>query len=195
VSCLSLKEFHKPRKNIISSRSFGTPITNFSKLQQSVVTYVDRAAQKLREDGTVAAMAGVYITTGRFSKGERRYSNSMSTHLPVPTAYTPDIAHEINKLLTKLYKPGHKYKKALVFLGEITANQPIQQSLLTPEKFYTKKKRALMQTSDLLNMKWGKYTLQPASAGLKQHKTKWYAKSDQRSPEYTTRWEDLLEIF
>jgi DNA polymerase V len=53
------------------------------------------------------------------------------------------------------------------------------------------KAKALMRTVDRLNGNYGRGTVRFASTGFKQG---WKLRSEQRSPHYTTDWDDLLVV-
>ena len=49
----------------------------------------------------------------------------------------------------------------------------------------------LMQTMDAVNLRYGKSTLLLASAGLGGIHRNWSMKQERRTPQYTTRWQDI----
>ena len=52
ISCLALEEVAPPKKQIVSSRSFGQPVHALSDLSEAVASHASHAAQKLRaQDG------------------------------------------------------------------------------------------------------------------------------------------------
>ena len=53
ISCLALEEVAAPRKQIISSRSFGQLVHTLPELSESVASY--SAAEKLRREKVAAA--------------------------------------------------------------------------------------------------------------------------------------------
>jgi DNA polymerase V len=54
ISCLELEALAPAKKQIVSSRSFGTYVTTLDELEEAVSTYTARAAEKLRRQPTVA---------------------------------------------------------------------------------------------------------------------------------------------
>ena len=46
--CIELEEIVPPRKQILSSRSFGHPVRDYNSLAESITLYMSRAAEKLR---------------------------------------------------------------------------------------------------------------------------------------------------
>ena len=49
-SCIPLEDVSKPKKSILSSRSFGTPVDSLVDLKEAIATYAGRTAEKLREE-------------------------------------------------------------------------------------------------------------------------------------------------
>jgi DNA polymerase V len=66
ISCIDLEMDIKPKKEIVSSRSFGTPVTELQDMQEATAAYCTRAVEKLREDKQVASQITVFLTTNRF---------------------------------------------------------------------------------------------------------------------------------
>jgi DNA polymerase V len=65
ISCLHLEEI-APRKNILSSKSFGKNVSAKSDLQEAVANYAVRACEKMRKQKTLAQAIHVYIRTNPF---------------------------------------------------------------------------------------------------------------------------------
>jgi DNA polymerase V len=67
VSCLDLESV-QPKKQIMSSRSFGKPVTGLEELNAAISTYTARAAIKLREQHSKAQSIYVFIQTNQHNK-------------------------------------------------------------------------------------------------------------------------------
>ena len=184
-----------PRKGILSSRSFGKPVTTLEGLKEAVSTYITRASEKLRKQKSVASYISVFVMTNHFDRSNY-YSNSQGATLSVPTNYTPDLVKQAFKLLEKIYQPGMQYKKAgVAFWGLLDEDKTFQiEDLFTDNQALEKstlKQKSISKAVDKLNKRYGSGSIVLASNGLKQN---WKVKSDQRSPNYTTQWEDLLRV-
>ena len=70
ISCIDLENDEVAKKQIISSRSYGSPVYEIDDIKSSVRLYVARAVKRMREDGALCKMIGVFIQTGRFDKTE-----------------------------------------------------------------------------------------------------------------------------
>lgn len=187
VSCLKLEEVDPPKKQIIASCSFGKLVISLEELAESVATHVARAAEKLREQGSVTGAVQVYIQTNPHKMNESQYSQSIFIPLPDTTDNTLQLTDAAMIGLKQIYRKGYRYKKAGVMLALISDKPNQQQSLF--EDIDTKGKSAnLMGALDKLNQRFGMGTVRTARTGTKQ---KWQMRSGNRSKSYTTKWDQL----
>ena len=190
IVCIELEEVTPPKQQILSSRSFGVPVTDLNGLSESISLYVSRAAEKLRRQKSFAGSLYVYIRTSPFKEHVIQYSNGMTIKLPSPTDNTPKLVSIALWGLKQIYRPGHQYAKAGIMLGELVPATTIQQDLFSTIQPDTKSAR-LMQAMDLINRKMGKESLKVASEGFKRP---WKMKQENKSPSYTTSWSDILKV-
>lgn len=188
VPCLTLEDYVPPRQGILSSRSFGRPVTKLKELQQSVAYHATRVSEKLQQQKSVATYILVFIKTDRFKKPY--YSKSGTAIMPIPTNYTPDIINYAWRILNHLYKPNKIYKKVGVLLTGIMPDE-IKQPNFFVGPYPFKRHQIITDTINRINKTWGQDTIKPAAMGLKQE---WQMKRQELSPRYTTCWEELLEI-
>ncbi|MBN1327172.1 MAG: Y-family DNA polymerase [Candidatus Cloacimonetes bacterium] len=186
VSCLELELITEPKKEIVSSRSFGNPVTKLQDLREATTAYCTRAVEKLREEKQAASQIMVYLTTNRF-RNERQYANFQSTRLPLPSAYTPEFLQASLKLLDYLYRPGYKYKKVGVMISDIIPESQLPLDFFQPT-YLDDRRKAIMNCVDSINQKMGMNMLAYASIG---NSLNWQMKREMLSPHYTTRWEHL----
>lgn len=188
--CIELEEVNPPKKQILSSRSFGVPVTDMDGLSESISLYVSRAAEKLRRQQSYAGSIYVYIRTSPFKEHDRQYSNGMTIPLPSPTDNTTKLVSVALWALKQLYRPGYHYAKAGIMLGDLVPATAIQTDLFSTMQPNTKSER-LMQAMDMINRKMGKESIKVASEGFKRP---WKMKQENKSPSYTTRWDEILKI-
>ncbi|MDN3506724.1 MAG: Y-family DNA polymerase [Simkaniaceae bacterium] len=182
--CLKLEEVYAKKKSITCSRSFGTPITELKELEEAASSYIARAAEKLRRQGSLAEHLTVYLCTSFFI--ENPYSNSASASFPLATDYTPDLITAAKSLLKAIYRPGYAYKKVGVIFNDLSNS--CQQDLFCKRgPFHTKS----MQVLDQINASYGKTTLQFAAEGIEKP---WKMRREQTSSHFTTNWDQLLSI-
>ena len=67
----------------------------------------------------------------------------------------------------------------------------VQQSELDLEPEMARDKGPLMGTLDHLNRRYGQGTVLLASTGIAGEHRLWSMKQERRTPQYTTRWEDM----
>ena len=189
-----MEEISPPKKQILSSRSFGVPVTDYNSLAESITLYMSRAAEKLRRQQSFAGSVYVYIRTSPFKPDQPFYSNGMTISLPSPTDDTRQLVSVVLWALKQLYKPNYQYAKAGVMLGELVPLEGVQTDLFSATQTKPtdiKTSSQLMTTMDNINRKMGKEAIKLASEGFKRP---WKMKQENKSPSYTTSWSELLSI-
>lgn len=184
ISCIPFEQAPVPKKGIVTSKSFGRPVTSLEDLNEAVATYVTRAAEKLRAQHSIANSLHVFFATNRFKTQNPQYSNNLQITLPEPTSSTSQLIRFALKGLANIYRPGYEFQKAGVMLTEIIPEEWQQKSLFAQGQ----NDMGLMKALDHINGKWGSNTIQYAVSGLKKT---WTFKREQLSKAYTTRWDQL----
>lgn len=192
IACIPLDTRTKPKKGILSSKTFGKPLERLDELEEAVATYTVRAAEKLRIQGSVAGYISVFIHTNQFKKDEPQYANSASRTIIFPTAFTPDLIGYALKLVRSIYKPGYKYRKAGVYLNKITPREHMQFDLFGEFSLWQHdRQRWLMEAVDHINRLWGHDTIFFGAQGIRRE---WQMRQEKRSPRYTTHWDELFAV-
>ncbi len=187
-SCIPIDEIPKPRKSIVSSKSFGKDVSSLEEIQEALSEYVSRAAEKLRSQKSVATSVTVFVSTNRF-KRQPQYSNSVVCRPACATAFTPELIKYALSALESIYRKGYSYKKTGVVLNGIELAKNIQPPLfLKAEDLYTAEKKTLMRAVDRINRKWGNETVRCASSGVER---KWSMRRAFSSGNFTTDWDEL----
>lgn len=185
--CIDLEEAPPPKQQILSSRSFGMPVTDLQSLAESVTLYMSRAAEKLRRQQSCAGSVHVFIRTSPFKPDEPYYANSLTIPLPSPTDDTVKLVRAVLWGLKRIYKPGYRYQKAGVMLSELVPLGQCQGDLFN-QTSTTSRSARLMAAMDSINRSMGRQTVKLAAEGFRQP---WKMKQGNRSPGYTTRWGEL----
>ncbi|MCK4856828.1 MAG: Y-family DNA polymerase [candidate division Zixibacteria bacterium] len=185
ISCIDLRPLWAPRKGITSSRSFGRYVTSLDQLKESVATRVTRAAEKLREDGSVAGLLSTFITTNVYSKNPR-YANTACVTVVPPSNATHELIRLALIAVERIYKSGFKYIKAGVTLTNITPASQRQLDIFTPRDIGWEER--LYRAVDHINHKFGSKAVQHLACGINQG---WAMRRDYRSQHYTSCWEEL----
>jgi DNA polymerase V len=189
ISCLSLNELPVPRKSIVHSRSFGTPVSKLSEIEEALASYTAKAAEKLREEELLPTFLTVFLLTSRFSK--QAYSNSWTMSLDEPTSFTPELVVKGKEALRKIYRSGYIYKKVGIVMGGFTQTTNVQPDLFRSDLQQTHKQKKAMDAIDSLKGRYGGSAIRFASEGLEQ---RWKMKRGHATPRYTTCWNELLSI-
>lgn len=189
VACFEINTDRGPRKGILSSRSFGRPVTSLTELKEAVASYMTIASEKLRAQGSAATAVNVFLYTNRHRAEDKQYNRSRTLYLSTPTAYTPELITSAHTILESIYKSGFRYKKAGVWLTGLVPDTTLQTSLF--DATYSTKQKRLMRAMDALNARWGDRTVQVAATGIKKN---WKMRQGYRSPRYTTVWAELPTV-
>ncbi len=190
ISCLELEDIAPPRQQILSSRSFGVPVESVAELSEAVSTYVATAAEKLRRQASVAAAVHVFVHTNRFNDDEPQYHAGRLVPLPEPSDDTLVLTRYALLGLKAIFRPGCRYKKAGIMLSLLSDKAARQGSLFDDPEARVRSARR-MAVLDAINRQFGRDTLRSGASGTTRP---WGARSENRSPHYTTRWDELPEV-
>jgi DNA polymerase V len=185
TACIAADNLHATRKSIISSRSFGRPVTSRTDLREAIAFHAAIAAAKLRGRQLVAGAIQVFFHTNIRKSAAPRYSANLVLPLPRASSDTPTLIRLALKGLERTFKAGYEYQKAGVMLTDITTSACRQGELFGPAPA---EREGLMATVDRINRKWGRDTLQFAATGLDKS---WRMKQAHKSPAYTTAWSEI----
>jgi DNA polymerase V len=198
--CVPNEEMAK-KKSICTSRSFNGMITDLDGLRTHVSNYAARCAEKLRQQGTVASIVGVFLNTNAFREDLPQYWNFQEMRLLTPSSSTVTIVKAANEVLQKLYRQGYHYKKAGVIVMGIGPNSPIQQDLFDTNAEQFEKMKRLDAVIDRINKVNGTETIVLGSQQYTQKDGKGKAnvfanaiKHDFKSKNPTTRWSDIIVL-
>ena len=209
--CVPNEEMAK-KKSICTSRSFNGMITDLDGLRTHVSNYAARCAEKLRQQGTVASIVGVFLNTNAFREDLPQYWNFQREDLPqywnfqemrlvTPSSSTITIVKAANEVLQRLYRQGYHYKKAGVIVMGIGPNSPIQQDLFDINAEQFEKMKRLDAVIDRINKVNGTETIVLGSQQYTQKDGKGKAnvfanaiKHDFKSKNPTTRWSDIIVL-
>lgn len=92
--------------------------------------------------------------------------------------------------LKQIYTANFNYAKVGVMLGELMPASGVQTDLFSRTQI-SNKSEELMTAIDKINRKMGKESIKLASEGFKKP---WKMKQENKSPSYTTSWEQLVGV-
>lgn len=188
ISVFGIEQEIVSKKQILVSRTFGKEVMELSELKEAVSTHLCLALEKLRHQNSVSNSFSVFIQTDRFKEGFDNYHHQQSVEMDLPSQNTQKFLKLAMSILGNLYTKGLNYKKAGVMLSDISAKGSGQYDLFAEDN---EKEDKLMCVLDKINTKLGKGKIRFAVEG---HQKAWEAKSNYRSPLYTTSWNELLVV-
>lgn len=188
------EEKEERRKSICTSRSFADMIDDEKELMLRVSDFAAMCARKLREEGSAASDVTTFMYTNRFRDDLEQYFPSATIRLEVAANSTQEIVGAALKAFRAIYRPGYKYKKAGVTVGNITSEDAIQASMFDFDEELRRKQDKLSEVMDAMD------NLQSSHGNLLRLATQrpgHYAdgiRSDFRSRLYTTSLDDIIEV-
>ena len=188
VACIDFQQEVPDKQQIISSRSFGSAVTELPVLKDALSLFVANACAKLRKQNSQAALIQVFLQTNRFRKDQPQYMPCMAVPLPRPTHDTLEVNRWADALCERMYKPDYAYKKAGIVLSEISPVTHRQADWTEPDVFNNDK---LMQALDGLNQRYGRGAVTVSTQGAYKE---WQMRQERKSPNYTTCWEDVRVV-
>ncbi|WP_432263154.1 Y-family DNA polymerase [Cupriavidus sp. TMH.W2] len=191
IPCIELEADTRRRKQIVTSRSFGQPVTSLEEMRESIVEFTTRSAAKLRAQASRAGAIQVFIRTSPFRAKDRPYSAATVVQLVTPSADTKTLAAAALRGLRGIFRPDYRYAKAGVMLLDLRPEHVEQLELFGPSSALggnEDKGERLMKAMDDLNLRFGRGAVKLAGAGTKQA---WSMKQERLTQPYTTRWESI----
>jgi len=185
VACIDFQQEVPDKQQIISSRSFGSAVTELPVLKDALSLFVANACAKLRKQNSQAALIQVFLQTNRFRKDQPQYMPCLAVPLPRPTHDTLEVNRWADALCERMYKPDYVYKKAGIVLSEISPVTHQQADWIEPDVLSNDK---LMQALDGLNQRYGRGAVTVSTQGAYKE---WQMRQERKSPNYTTCWEEV----
>ena len=147
------------KKSICTSRSFNGMIADLDALNTHVSNYASRCAEKLRKQGMVATVVGVFLATNPFREDLPQCWRYEEKRLVTPSSSTIHIVKAAKEVLKGIYHQGYLYKRAGVIVLGITPDSPLQQDLFDLDAEHFQKFRQLDKVVDRINKRYGTETI------------------------------------
>lgn len=188
--CIELDDMDTPKKNIMTSRSFGTLTGELFDIQEAIRVHASRGAEKLRKQKSMARAVMVLLRTNRFRDDLMQYHPSIVVQLPYPTNDTREIVKAAQSGLNAIYRENYLYHKAGVMLLDLTDKDIEQFDFFNEPQSSVEKQRSndLMKAIDTINQKMGKGTIK---VGAIRTNAPWQIKRDLVSKRFTTCWSEI----
>lgn len=190
LSCLDLEDVPAPRKQILTSRSFGEKLTGYDDLRAAVTYFATRSAEKCRQHKLAAHALTVFVETSPFDTRQPFYANSATFEFQLPTHDSAQLQRAAQRGLARIFRPGLSYQRAGVLLPELLPEGVAQLSLFSGGE-QSNRSDELMQTLDAINRRYGRSSIRYAGEILSQ---RWRMRQQFKSPSYTTNIHELLTI-
>jgi DNA polymerase V len=187
VACLELDQIAQAKQQIIYSRSFGTLTSHLPDLEQAVIAYTSRAAEKLRQQRSLASGIQVYIRTNPHKERDPQYQQTILMPLPEPSDDTRLFCRAALHGLHRIYRSGYAYQKTGIMLAGIIPASSRPHTLFDDVPGQ-EKSCALMKTLDRINRSMGSGTIKFLGEGIDKS---WAMRRQNMSKRYTTEWDEL----
>lgn len=156
-----------------------------------MASYTARAAEKLRQQDSLAGAVQVMIRTNVFKPEVPQYQKAVTVPLPEASADTRILTRWTLRVLKRIYRAGYGYHKAGIALLDIRPRANQQFALfLSDEHVHTRNER-LMGTLDAINGRFGGGVLRLAAVGVEKP---WQMRRGNLSPRYTTEWGGVATV-
>lgn len=189
ISCIGFNDGPPPKQAICSSKMFGTRQTELPPIREALATYVSRAAEKLRVQGSQCSTIQVGLQTQLADLEGPRYAMAITLALPAPTDDTRMILALAQRGLGQIYQPGYRYSKCSILLMDLSLPGEV-----TPDLFAPAPRRGadrLMAMVDEINKREGRGTVR---LGRVPAIPAWGMRREMLSPCYTTRWPEVIGV-
>jgi DNA polymerase V len=165
--CHPIQPQPKQKKNIASTRSFGSDIDSFDQIAEAMYSYIKSGVKKLRENEIEPNRATIFIS-GNVHKEEKHYY-SKQIKFNRQTRDVDEIWSQVYPHLRKMFKMGKKYKKCGIIFNSLMPEN-LQQGTLFQE------------------------SLQIVQPPVNVEK-KWEMRQEFMSQKFTTSWDEIPNVF
>jgi|GEM_PF-7043285 len=186
IKCLKLEDCLPPNKQIVSSRSFGQPVTTADTLKSALVYHVEQACKKMHKQGLFAKQMIVFANTNRFR--EDYLSSSILITFPSALDSFRYMAAYLDSAIASIYDPLAKYKKCGVIVNELITSEFEAKDLFDNISI---KHDKLLPTLERIKVNFGKSAIKLATANLSNA---WQMQRRFSSNNYTTDLNEILVI-
>lgn len=201
IPCLEM-EFQPPaKKNICTSRSFGTATSDLDQIKEATANYAAMCAEKLRKQKSACRAVQIFLQTNPFDDTQRYYGPSSVVHLEAATNDTAELIKIVLPVITKMYRPGMKFKKSGVIVLDLVPQEQVQVALFNTRD--RAKHTKAMEVLDKIKARFGREAITIAAQGIatfrkdqtneqsEQQEAQWKLRRQFLSPCYTTDWNDI----
>jgi len=190
--CIELEETPPGRKQIVRSRSFSAPVSDFDGLLCAASVRMESAARVLRREGSEATHVGVLFSTSRFRENEPQHSAEVGERLLRPTADTIELTAVAEALVRRAWRRGFAYCRLGVVLSGLVPAVDGAARCVQPQSLFDdsarERRRRLMMTSDMITGRFGRDAIRTAAC---LQADGWEMRRDRMTPCSTTCWDEM----
>ncbi len=189
IPCITFEDTLEGRQTICVSRSFTHEITDCHQLGEQVANFAASAVEKLRRQHSVAGELVVFAHTNRFKESAPQSLGSTLIPFSESTNDHRRIVAAAVAATRELFRRGMGYKKAGVILSHLGPEGAVQSALFgcCGER---ERETRLSKTIDELRASFGRNALRLGAQGSGEI----LSSKENRSPRYTTSWEELPKV-
>jgi DNA polymerase V len=189
--CIPIELIPPTRQQIVSSRSFGSDLSDFDELKQALTVLTRKAVNKLNSHQLAATTLTVFIYTNPHKKDKPCVHLSKTIGMTTAIQDESQIIPLTAKTLRLIYEPGHSFYKGGIVLGNLTKNYR-QQDLFSSTQneqpqINSDNSSSAMQS---INRRFNESLKYASEIG----NDRWYPRAEFRSNRYTTSWDELLTV-
>lgn len=153
IDCLAANPVDIAHKSVMTSRTFGKVITSRNEIADAVVSFAEKTARHLRDEGGIAGSILTFISGDRFREDLPYYQNSCQLTLDTPSNDAMTIVRQALRALNLIWRDGFAYRRAGVMALDIQHGGAIQLNVFDTEDHG--KLRRLMTSIDGINNQYG----------------------------------------
>jgi DNA polymerase V len=186
IDCIPLEPPATVKEQLMFSRSFAQPVTTRREMERVLSIYAQRAAARLRKQGSVAKTMSCFASSSPFADAPY-VSATAGVAFPMPTDDPVEMVKSAIAALLPKIQDGAKYVRAGIMLTGISArgaDRPLDLFVPLAEQ------RELGKLLDDVSRRYGRESLGLGLAGVKGAPL-WSMKRGRLSPRATTHWDEL----
>ncbi len=204
LSVVGLRLWHEPRgtpaidwefepkvkKNICTSRSFGSLTNDYSIVTEAISNHAAACAFKLRNEKTVCKEINIFLSTNPHKAEHAQYSHSITIQCETATNLTKEIIGYALEGLEIIFKKGNYYymKFGVMVLNLIPETQVQLNMFDTMDRTKDKK---LAKVVDTVNNSMGKDTIRMV---VQRFERRYKLRAERLSKKYTTNINEILKV-
>ncbi|MBT3826345.1 MAG: Y-family DNA polymerase [Nitrosomonadales bacterium] len=179
--CFPIMTEASKKNEILSSRSFGSPVKTLNMLSEAMSTFLASATYKVRQQEMLATSIVLFIRSSPHK--DNYYANSIRIPLAFPTNHHNLILPVALQGLRAIFKSNIRYAKCGVLLSGLISESIQQKSL------WKDFNSSSMEVVDKINNKFNKKSIR---LGVEPLNPAWQMKQSNKSRSFTTAWDALL---